>query len=382
MGGSKLHFVTLIMVVLFVLSRIDLKYLLRITSLFRITSTQKLSVFVGFRKHWDTKQIGTICYCDRGISVKLSTDFQDPRIIDLADFVVFVLDPKMKLSQEIWKSLHDDKPPHQLWIYACRESPTTAKRLAPPQFLKYAFEWSFTYHSTATFSTPYGRYHSTNQMSPLGEVINYAETKEGLLCWMSSHCNTLVWNRKQFVIQLTKYINVDMYGACGNLTCPRDNATAKEKCNALMYKYKFSLALENSCCSEYITEKFWNALRFYQVPIVFGAPKRDFKRLAPPLSFIHVEDFKTMKELADYILLVDSNDQLYNSYHLWRSHGNITRARLPDDFVVSCKSQCRIATTRPDVTKLSGHEYFDPFDSSWYRGCRNCRNIASTFLRD
>jgi hypothetical protein len=53
-----------------------------------------------------------------------------------------------------------------------------------------------------------------------------------------------------------RYIPVDIYGKCSNLSCARDG-----RCwQMLGQKYKFYLAFENSNCKDYITEKlFWNA---------------------------------------------------------------------------------------------------------------------------
>ena len=61
--------------------------------------------------------------------------------------------------------------------------------------------------------------------------------------------------RLNYARELGKYINVDIYGACGSKRCPRTNAN---KCFSLLDKeYKFYLAFENSNCKEYITEKFF-----------------------------------------------------------------------------------------------------------------------------
>jgi len=37
-------------------------------------------------------------------------------------------------------------------------------------------------------------------------------------------------------------------------------------------RYKFTLAIENYVCDDYVTEKLWRPLRLGSVPIVFGAP--------------------------------------------------------------------------------------------------------------
>lgn len=48
------------------------------------------------------------------------------------------------------------------------------------------------------------------------------------------------------------------------------------------------------------------------VPVVMGARPSDYTRLAPPNSFIHVEDFNDPQHLAEYLLLLDANSTLYN----------------------------------------------------------------------
>ena len=51
--------------------------------------------------------------------------------------------------------------------------------------------------------------------------------------------------------------------------------------------YKFYLAFENSICHDYITEKFYNALLYRTVLIVFGGA--NYQALAPKGSFINVK---------------------------------------------------------------------------------------------
>lgn len=74
-------------------------------------------------------------------------------------------------------------------------------------------------------------------------------------------------NRLQFAHELGKYIDVDIYGACGAFKCSRTNA---DKCFDILDRdYKFYLAFENSNCRDYITEKFFvNGLSRNTLPIV------------------------------------------------------------------------------------------------------------------
>ncbi len=66
-------------------------------------------------------------------------------------------------------------------------------------------------------------------------------------------------SRQEVVKILQKYIQIDVYGNCGNLTCPKseDENNSSEECRDMTgQNYKFYMALENSLCRDYITEKY------------------------------------------------------------------------------------------------------------------------------
>lgn len=66
--------------------------------------------------------------------------------------------------------------------------------------------------------------------------------------------------------------------------------------------YKFYLALENSRCKDYITEKFMgNSFENGLVPIVSGPARSVYEKFAPGDSFIHVDDFESVEELANHL---------------------------------------------------------------------------------
>ena len=80
---------------------------------------------------------------------------------------------------------------------------------------------------------------------------------------------------------------MDLYGACGDKKCPMT------KCTDTISNYKFFFSFENSNCRDYISEKFWAALQRRQIPVVMGgASPEDYAKIAPPHSFIHVDDFE------------------------------------------------------------------------------------------
>lgn len=63
------------------------------------------------------------------------------------------------------------------------------------------------------------------------------------------------------------------------------------------------------------------------LPIVLGASPDDYRALAPPGSFIHVDDFTDPKQLADYLHTLDKNDTLYNEYFRWKVTGGFANTR-------------------------------------------------------
>ncbi|KAL7056942.1 hypothetical protein AAHC03_018989 [Spirometra sp. Aus1] len=143
--------------------------------------------------------------------------------------------------------------------------------------------------------------------------------------------NTNPRNRRmKYIDKLAKYIDVDVYGR-GRRYCPPDGDTCLRQ---LSLQYKFYLAFENSDCKDYITEKlFINALMFSMLPVVMGAPRSSYCALAPPNSFIHVDDFSSPADLADYLIWLDRNDTAYASYFAWQEYGKI---------VTETRTDCRL----------------------------------------
>jgi len=61
---------------------------------------------------------------------------------------------------------------------------------------------------------------------------------------------------------------------------------------------------------------FYNP-NFNVIPIVMDQ-HGNYDRFVPPKSFINALDFSTIKELADYLKVLDENDTLYNEYFWWK----------------------------------------------------------------
>ncbi|KAK8784724.1 hypothetical protein V5799_008908, partial [Amblyomma americanum] len=180
-------------------------------------------------------------------------------------------------------------------------------------------DWTATYRKDSDIVTPYEKFVL---FDPLVKAIrrdhDYTRNKSKMVAWFVSNCHTEN-NRLHYAHKLQQHIQVDIYGNCGSLTCSRYET---EMCYQMVERdYYFYLAFENANCKDYITEKFFNALRHNVVPVVMGASREEYRAAAPHHSYIHVEDFRSPKELAEYLLLLSRNRTLYNEYFQWKGTG-------------------------------------------------------------
>lgn len=128
--------------------------------------------------------------------------------------------------------------------------------------------------------------------------------------------------------------------------------------------YKFYLAFENANCRDYITEKLYNALRHNVVPIVMGASPSEYRQVAPFRSYIHVEDFNSPRDLADYLKLLDRNSTMYNQYFRWKGTGEF----------INTFFWCRVCALLHASPPPPGYHYYGDIAAWWYEG--GCRRAS------
>ncbi|CAF4694703.1 unnamed protein product, partial [Rotaria sp. Silwood2] len=133
--------------------------------------------------------------------------------------------------------------------------------------------------------------------------------------WFVSNCEPK--QRLKYYEQLKKYFPIHAYGLCIN---NEENICNKnDQCEMEQFRLAlFYLAFESQTCTDYITEKFWRALHYGMIPIVFGPRKQSYLDLGIPNSaFIHVEDFKSAKQLGKYLHKIANDYFLYRNYFQW-----------------------------------------------------------------
>ena len=254
----------------------------------------------------------------------------DRSMLDKSDAILF------HGGQFNYSDIPDHRLPHQRYVFVLYETLPFGRSNHYFQSENF-FNWTMTHRRDSDIYDPIpygivksklwaelpGRYppnlmpgdqlqapHSLLKLRSSPVLVN----KTKLAVWFCSNRYTH-GKRELYVKELAKHISIDIYGKCGNLECEPHNSL---RCVHILNSYKFYIAAENSICPDYVTEKFYRALENGLVPVVYGGA--DYKDFAPPHSYINVADFRSPKELAEYLNLLDKNDFLYLEYFRWKEH--------------------------------------------------------------
>ncbi|XP_054722487.1 alpha-(1,3)-fucosyltransferase C-like [Uloborus diversus] len=204
--------------------------------------------------------------------------------------------------------------PRQRWVFYCLESPAYSDFPALGH-ARHLFNDTMTYRADSDIAAPYGTVSKVRPPRPLDrESLKWAwSNKTRSAAWLTSNCRT-DGGRDAYVRELRRHIDVDVYGKCGWLQCPQGQT---HKCLLdFAAKYHFFLSFENAICRDYVTEKFYRTLQYDIVPVVFGGA--DYRRVAPPGSFVDALAFKSPKHLAFFLRGLAKDFKLYSSYFEWR----------------------------------------------------------------
>jgi alpha-1,3-fucosyltransferase len=95
------------------------------------------------------------------------------------------------------------------------------------------------------------------------------------------------------------------------------------------------LAFENTLCKDYITEKVYRSMKHMIIPVVYGGAH--YWKFLPPHSYINVNDFKSIQELADHLKYLSANPEEYVKYFWWKKHYKIV-GTLDETFCNLCQT--------------------------------------------
>ncbi|KAG8195153.1 hypothetical protein JTE90_023330 [Oedothorax gibbosus] len=206
---------------------------------------------------------------------------------------------------------YEDLPPErnhrQRWIVYNMEPPWLITRHHPSDLYRFdnLFNWTMGYREDSDIPARYG--FTTKSRYPQSRYYDGVfKNKKRNVVWLASDCGTDS-RREDYVKELQKYIDVDVYGSCGNYTCyPSQSISCY---NTLFKRYKFYLSFENAICKDYVTEKFFNVFNSDIIPVVFGAA--DYSKYAPEGSVVHAGKYPQPQKMAEKLLEIASKEKLF-----------------------------------------------------------------------
>ncbi|XP_062615714.1 glycoprotein 3-alpha-L-fucosyltransferase A-like [Saccostrea cucullata] len=198
----------------------------------------------------------------------------------------------------------------QIWVFNSMETPTFM--INDYQKWNTSLDWLMSYRRDSDIYRPYGSLKKRSSLL----VKNYTEVfqkKKYFGVWMSGHC-PVPSRRKNYILDLKKYIQVDMFGSCGSAVCLSRTPYLNECLRNFSRDYKFYFAFENNICKDYTTEKLFNVFlgNLDLIPVING-PK-NVAEYIPNGTFISTLDFSSPKALANKLKKIGSNETLFIQY--------------------------------------------------------------------
>lgn len=277
-----------------------------------VKAVQKSYLILIWNWPFDTRQNIDVDFCKENTGVSNCSIVDNRSRYHDADIVLFH-NWELANTHTVPLPVHLPRPMKQKWVWLSHESPLYNGDVKP---LNGYFNLTMSYRRDADIYAPYGHMVPRKEVSkePLENFI--PKNKTHLACWFVSK-NQPEYERVRVYNELKTVIPIEVYG---KVTGKRVEESQRLPTISRCYFY---LAFENSVYKDYITEKFWyNSLVSGAVPVIVGASREDYEAVAPKDSFIHVNDFKSVKELGEFLKNLVEDKERYASYFKWRRKYN------------------------------------------------------------
>lgn len=192
----------------------------------------------------------------------------------------------------------------------------------------------------ATFAT-------TNSAPSFGHVSPSARRSMASATFIAKNCRSRN-GREELVKRLSALLpgGVDRPGRCLN-THPwpacADETGRIAKCgkHAVLRRYPFYLAFENSDEPDYVSEKVFHALEAGVLPVYAGAP--NVAEFVPPGSVVELSAFGgSVEKLAAHLTSLLEHPAQYAAYFEWKSRGDLPEAFRRKFAFVQVHAKCRL----------------------------------------
>ncbi|CAG4954951.1 unnamed protein product [Colias eurytheme] len=194
------------------------------------------------------------------------------------------------------------------------------------------------------------------------------KSKKKAAAWFVSNCDTQSL-REDVVKQIREYTRafnlvVDIYGECGELSCPKP--TMRECLKILEKNYYFYFAFENSLSDDYVTEKVLHALNHNTVPVVYGGA--DYKRFLPPGSYLDARELGP-RRLVEIMHNVIRSPDAYHSFFRWKQLYRFEQS----DARAATDVRCELCAALNGAGERR-HGAYSRFQQ-WWTPHTSCRNV-------
>lgn len=192
--------------------------------------------------------------------------------------------------------------------YSCQKIFYVGENIAPP--LGYC-QWSFSFDyldDPRNYRLPHYLLYSDYYTLTNEKIVNPSLCNRKFCNFVASNPNST--KRNTFVENLSKYKKID----CGGRWMNNIGYLVDDKVK-FQSEYKFSIAFENGAYRPehpgYSTEKLPQSMAANSIPLYWGNPVigREFNTK----SFVNYHDFVNEKDMIDFIVDLDSNDEKYLS---------------------------------------------------------------------
>ncbi|XP_055617512.1 alpha-(1,3)-fucosyltransferase C-like [Toxorhynchites rutilus septentrionalis] len=301
--------------------------------------------------------------CPRTDCVLTSNHDLLPVVTDYDALVFHIAEP---WAYSVFRKVPSVRSSRQIFVAATMESPAHTKHLlgGDHDF----FNWTMTYRLDSDIVWNYNNFVERDsgrvvrpgkdlQSQMVGHEVVFNQTllematvKTKMGVQFISHCETFS-RRDDLVRAIQRFMEVDVYGKCGTMECPRDSPRCAKM---LTDEYRYYFAFENSLCKDYVTEKMYYAMQSFIIPVVFGGA--DYTKFVPPKSYIDAQQFATVQDLVEYLVFLAENPEHYIKYFWWKDHYRIA----------DTQPFCELCQKLHDIGTKEKMQYYKDIKAWWF----------------
>lgn len=146
---------------------------------------------------------------------------------------------------------------------------------------------------------------------PIAALMSFYKGGKNMKLFINGKNIDLIKKRSDLANFLSSHNLIDIYGQGWpqgiSLEDSRftDRQTRKKE---ILEKYNFNICFENTVFGNYITEKIWESIESYCLPIYYGGLNSRIYDIFPKNSFIDYAEFEDPLKLMNFILQLDDNE--------------------------------------------------------------------------